>query len=309
MTKIISRPYAGEEDLQSITALLAAVRDAKVISRYPGAADLEEMLSLQAVKENTRLWWDADGDLAAFAIVDHYQNLWYESRRGEATNQIEGEIIDWGVCCIRKFMAPSGEEASLDAGCRDEDAARIELLEAHGFIKQDITTLHMAQALTGSMPAPQLPEGFVLRTVAGEGEVEDLVRLHRCAFGTEHLTVEERQAMIRMQDYDPELDLLVTAPDGRMAAYCLCSIDDGENRISGRKTGSVDTIAVHPDFRGLGLAKALLLAGMVKLSQRGVEWAVMGTSSENQAMQRTALAAGFHVQATTFWYSLPVRGD
>jgi hypothetical protein len=47
---------------------------------------------------------------------------------------------------------------------------------------------------------------------------------HRAAFGTEYLTVEERLATMREPEYDPELDLLAVAPDGRLAAYCMCFI-------------------------------------------------------------------------------------
>lgn len=306
MTKIICRSYAGEKDLQSMAELLIAVRDANSIARYPEAGDLEELLAIEAVRNNTRLWWEPDKELAAFAIVDAYHNLWFETRLGEWAGQIEKEIIDWGIHCIQMETIDPDGEASLDASCREDDKTRIEFLEAHGFKRQEITTLHLVQALTEPIPEPQLPDGFIMRYVAGEHEVEDLVRLHRGAFGTENMTVEERLSIMRVRDYDPELDLLVTTPEGRMAAYCLCSIDKGENTVNRGKHGTIDTIAVHPDFRGLGLAKALLMAGMLKLKQRGAEMSVMSTSSENSAMQHTALGVGYSVHSKTLWYSLPI---
>lgn len=306
MTRIIRRAYTGEKDLQSIAALLAAVRGPDLLEQYPAAGDLEELLSLQRVRDNTRLWWNTDDGLSAFALVDHYHNLWFETKRDDTAAEIEREIIDWGVRCIQKEITQSGEESTLDASCRDDDTRRIALLEERGFIRQEITTIHLARSLMDPLPAPQPPEGFTMRPAAGEGEVEALVRLHRSAFGTENMTVEERLAMMRAQDYDRQLDLLVTAPDGRMAAYCLCSFDRVRDNKRGGVQGAIDTIATHPDFQGLGLAKALLLAGMMKLKQRGADRAVMSTSSENSAMQRTAFSVGYSVQSKTLWYSLPV---
>ena len=42
---------------------------------------------------------------------------------------------------------------------------------------------------------------------------------------------------------------------------------------------------------------------MQLLKDRGVEAAVMGTSSENLAMQFVALVFGFQVESTTVWCS------
>ena len=61
-----------------------------------------------------------------------------------------------------------------------------------------------------------------------------------------------------------------------------------------------------PDFQQQGLARALLLTGFHKLKQRGIDTAVLGTSSENIAMQRTAQAVGFRVQFTKLWFTKSV---
>jgi ribosomal protein S18 acetylase RimI-like enzyme len=151
-----------------------------------------------------------------------------------------------------------------------------------------------------------MPAGFGLHHVAGEREAADLVELHRAAFGSEVMTVEERLAMMRTPDYDAELDLVAIALDGRLAATCLCTIRREENRRSGRKEGYTDLIATHPSFRRQGLAKALLLAGMHYLQERGMDTAVLGTSSENVPMQRAAQAVGFRIKSTRLWFARPV---
>jgi ribosomal protein S18 acetylase RimI-like enzyme len=136
-----------------------------------------------------------------------------------------------------------------------------------------------------------------------------LVALHRAAFGTENLTVEDRLSWMRVPEYDPALDLVVVAPDGILTAYCHCFISAEENARAGRSEGWTDPIATHPTYQRRGLASALLLEGMRRLRARGIETAVLGTSSENIAMQRAAASVGFRAAWTRIWFEKPVPGE
>jgi mycothiol synthase len=308
MTAFASRPYAGAEDLQSMMDLLMAARPAERITDYPSIIDLQEALGMPALQENTRLWVDAEGQLVSFAFVDLYHNLRFEIAPRAGGSEIESQIVAWGVECIRRAMHESGKALTLDASCRDDDTERIALLERHGFVRQEMRTLRMVRPLNEPIPAPQVPLGFRIRHVVGEHEVDEVVALHRAAFGTEKMTVEERLSMMRVPEYDPDLDLLAVAPDGEFVAYCTCSISQTENVNTGRDEGYIDTIATHPSFQRRGLARALLLTGLRLLKERGMDMAVLGTSSENIAMQQAARAVGFDVQSTTLWFAKPIPG-
>lgn len=306
MTILVNRTYSGASDLQPMLDLLVAARPACRIAAYPGIVDLREILALSEVQANTRLWLGANDQVAAFALVDQYNNLCFEIDQLAANSEIEAEIVAWGEKCIRRAVQASDESWTLDASCRDDDSERIALLERNGFVRQEGCSLHMARSLDAPIPTPQVPTGFSIRPVAGEHEARELVALHRAAFDSENMTVEERLAMMRALEYDQELDLLAVAPDARLAAYCMCSISQEENKRSGRNEGHTDPVATHPDFQRRGLARALLLTGLHKLKQRGIELAVLGTSSDNVAMQRVALAVGFCVESTTLWFAKPV---
>jgi len=306
MTISVSRLYSGTKDLQSMLDLLAAIRPAARMSDYPSMVDLHELLTLRNVQENTRLWLDAKGSMVGYAFVDHYNNLQFEFDPHSAHPDIESEMVSWGVACIRRAMQEHGETLALDASCREDDTERIMLLERHGFVRLETRSLQMIRPLDLPIPEPQLPAGFMIRHAAGEQEVEALVALHRAAFGTENMTVEERLAMMRVPDYDAALDLLAVVPGGELAAYCLCSISREENERTGQHVGYTDPVATHPAYQRRGLAQALLLAGMRELKARGMEAAMLGTSSENAAMQRAAESVGFYVQSTTLWFTKAV---
>jgi ribosomal protein S18 acetylase RimI-like enzyme len=117
------------------------------------------------------------------------------------------------------------------------------------------------------------------------------------------MTTQERLAMMSVPGYEAALDLVAIASGGQIVAYCMCSIRREENRMTGRNDGYTDPIATRPQFQRRGLGRALLLTGMRALRARGAEVAILGTTSENTAMLRTATAVGFRVRSTTVWFA------
>jgi ribosomal protein S18 acetylase RimI-like enzyme len=158
----------------------------------------------------------------------------------------------------------------------------------------------MVRKLAEPIPEPQLPQGFIIRPVSGTQEAEAIASTHRAAFGTEYMTIENRLAIMNTSEYDPSLDLVAVAPDGTIAAYCTCSVNETN------KEGSTDPVATHPQFQRMGLARALLLTGMKILKERGMETACLGTSGANLAMQKTAESVGFHVDFRVLWFEKKV---
>jgi ribosomal protein S18 acetylase RimI-like enzyme len=303
MDVLTNRPYAGKADLQAMIDLLIAARPIERITDYPSIADLHHLFGRSETIANTRLWEDGDGRLMGFAIFVGYVGALYFEILPEATHtDIAAQVIAWGMERLRNTEQESDEPLELQASCRADNAERIALLERHGFMRQERYTLHYVRPLDEPIPEPQVPEGFAIRHVEGEHEVEALVALHRAAFDTENMTVESRLSWMRTPDYDPELDLVAVAPDGTLATYLFCSINREENALTGRKEGRTDPVATYPKFQRRGLAQALLLTGLHLLKQRGVETARMGTGSWNVAMQETARSVGFRAESRTIFF-------
>ena len=121
------------------------------------------------------------------------------------------------------------------------------------------------------------------------------------------MTVDYRRSIMNAPDYLPDLDLVAVAPDGRLAAFCVCQVfPDDSPRAGGTREGWTDPIGTAPDFQRMGLAKALMLTGMRLLKERGIDTVLMGTSSTNTAMQHTARSLGFQTVSNTLWYSKQV---
>ncbi len=298
MSHISNRIYKDEKDFQIILDLLIKVRPPTHLNAYPVKVNIEENLASEEIRANTRLWFD-DGQPVGWAYVDEFNNLRWEldSNYEEALGV---EIVKWGESCIRKKLA-NGETSTLDASCREDYAERITFLKQHGFHQTEDISVHMTCPLSEPIPEPELPQGFVIRPIKGVEEAEAVASTHRAAFGTEYMTTENRLAIMNTSEYDPSLDLLVIAPDGTVAAYCTCSVNDQA------KVGLTDPVAAHPNYQRMGLARALLLKGMQLLKERGMVSAHLGTSGDNIAMQKTAESVGFTVEYKTIWFSKEVH--
>ena len=287
-------------DLQALRSLL------RMPVNELDATDFEEDIALEQVRQDTRVWQDQNGRTVAFALIDPGNNLCFSWEQASHTAELEVQIVDWGLSCMRRRNLESGQTATLDASCHPENKLRLSFLERHGFRKEAIRTLEYERDLQLAIPESFLPAGFSLRAVKGEEQVDQLAALHRAAFGTNMMTREYRLAMMRVPGYDPSLDLYIEAPDGMPVAFCVCSIEDEDGSSVG-KVGYTDPIGVHQGFQGQGLGKAVLLAGLKILKDRGIDRAKLGTSSENISMQRLAEAASFRIVSEKIWFSKPVE--
>jgi len=294
MNSLISRAYSADAALAKIIDLLRVARPADRVSDYPGATDLREMLCQPELQARTRLWFDQHDQLLACTLVDAYNNFLFDYLPHANSPELEAAIMQWGMKCAG---------LPLDAVCREDDVERVAWLTRHRFQPQAMSTLSFARSLSEPIPDPQLPAGFFIRSVTGPAELDALVALHRAAFGTDNMTVEERRAMISGPDYRRELDLVAVAPNDQLAGFCVCCIAVEENAATGRSEGYTDPIGVHPDFQRQGLARALLLTGLKLLHECGLAYAALGTSSENVAMQAAARSAGFQLESTKVWFA------
>lgn len=303
MSILTSRVYCGPDDLKAMIALTQALRLAGQVV-YPIAADLYEELADVEIQATARLWENERRELAGFAYVDRWQNLVDVFTAREFTPEIETELIEWVIAAVQRRNQAKGTQQPLDASALASDLPRLAFLERHGFELQAESSLLMKRSLAQPIPEPELPPGFTIRPMGGEAEIEDYVALHRLAFGTENMTVDYRRAIMSAPDYLPELDLVAVAPSGELAALCVCQIfPDDRPRAGGQKEGWTDPVATHPTYQRLGLSKALMSTGMRLLKERGIDTAILGTSSENLAMQRAAEAVGFQMVTKTVWYS------
>ncbi|MEV0775570.1 GNAT family N-acetyltransferase [Streptomyces sp. NPDC050433] len=102
---------------------------------------------------------------------------------------------------------------------------------------------------------PVLPDGFRFRT-AGEAGPRAAVQAHLDAWAPSPYTAEAYEGVRRTAPYRGDLHVLVEAPDGTMAASTIMWLDEAN------RTAEFEPVGTHPDYRRLGLGRAMLLHGM-----------------------------------------------
>lgn len=288
------REFRDSSDIKIIRQLLLSLTGNQSIS------DFEEVIQIRSVQQNTRLWFK-DMHLIAFAYVDDFCNLCFEIAPEIYDPKLEQEIVAWGADCMRNKIKETGENAPLDSSCLASNKDRNAILKRMGFIQQEVRSLHFSRDLSDPIPVLSFPNGYIIRCIIGESEVSHLVSLHRAAFGTEHMTIEYRLAMMHAPEYDQTMDWVVTSPDGNLAAFCIGTID-----LEDATLGYLDPIGTHPDHRRIGLSAGMVSFGLGFLKSRGVNFVQFGTSSENIPMQQLASRLGFTLLYETIWFSKEV---
>jgi len=155
------------------------------------------------------------------------------------------------------------------------------------------------RSLDEPIPNGALPDGFSIRSVAGEHEVELVAAVHDSAFrpkwaGGAYLPV------MRTPGFDVERELVVVAPDGRFAAYLIYWLD----HIS--RSGLFEPVGCHADFRRRGLTKALMYEGMRRMRARGMHTAIVLHHADNPASTALYASAGFRPAFAITDYRKPV---
>jgi ribosomal protein S18 acetylase RimI-like enzyme len=308
MTKLQTAGYQPD-DLAKLVDFIFRIRKPEELPQFPTRVDLEELMDSRQIRELTQFWLDESGDIAGYAFIDpRFCNLDFEVEPVENTIGLLKEIIPWGIDTFRKLKKSGkvAQDSSLDTNCNERDTLRVDLLKSYGFIPQDLMTLHLSRSLSDPIPPINLPAGFTIRPVAGECEVEAVTALFHAAYGSDRMTREDILSIMRTSSYDRELDLVAIAPDGRLVGLCTCGIEEDLNRLLSQKLGSTDPVLVHPDFQGLGLARALIWSGWEKLKSRGIQVAELLTSNHNEKGIAAFTKAGYRIDARRQWFSHPV---
>jgi mycothiol synthase len=284
-----------DNDIQAMRELRGRLASKSTI------VDFDEQILLSSIRATTRIWRQGN-EIVGFAFVDESNNLWFDTETEFALlDVLEAEIVGWGVICIKRRITETGTANILDSTCNTNNNHRIHVLEKHGFMANKVRSLQYSHSLNEPMIEYPLPSGFSIRCVKGKAEVEQLVDLHRAAFGTNHMTIEYRLAMMSTMQYIQEMDLVVMTPNDELAAFCVCGFDDPNKKI-----GYTDPIGTHPSYRRFGLGKALISAGLIALKNAGANTVRLGTSSENIAMQKLANDLGFVCVSEKLWFSKAV---
>ena len=136
------------------------------------------------------------------------------------------------------------------------------------------------------------------------GEEVELTQLQNRAFagtwGYNPNTVEEITYKTNLSNCSPE-DVVLACDGDKVVGYCWTQVACKGGVPSERK-GQIFMLGLDPDYRGKGIGKKILLAGLAHLKSRSLQVAELTVDSENKVACALYKSIGFKVQTSTFWY-------
>ena len=289
------RAYQGESDLQKIIDLFDACEAVDRLEQSISIAQLQLSIEAPGVDQDRdlSLWEDANQRLIGFGELSINEptpdnladgNLWFFVHPVARDGNLDRQIIAWAESRMQEVGKAQQGQPKLLTWSRNSRVDRIATLEQYGF-EASRQFLFLTQTLPEVIPTPQLPPGFTIRAIDCERDARAWVNLHNQSFANtwnyHPLTVERYRCRLQDPDYLPELDLVAIDPNGKFASICLCVIDRTQNAFRGRKEGWVALLFTHPDFQQRGLARAMLLNGLDRLKNLGMDIAKIGVDAEN----------------------------
>jgi len=272
------RDYAGPDDL---LAMQRAVQRGWTPRRRWHVGDLAWARHAEPGREpgwRTTLWQD-DGDHAVLAWgwagLPGHLDLHVDPTRP----QLAAEVLAWFE------QATAGSQRSVTV--LETEAHLVAALDRAGYRPRAKAPFfqHCLLNLDRSLPAPRLPDGYRLRAVRPD-EAPARAAAHRAAWHPERIgelhappvdlgdaesgvTTEGYRAVMGAWPYRHDLDQVVEAPDGTLAAFALGWLDQAN------QVGELEPVGTDPRHARRGLGSAVSLACLHALRDAGATRAVV----------------------------------
>jgi mycothiol synthase len=284
---VSSRAYRHEDDFQAVMSYL---RDT-----YSETASLHNWLpprfenSGKGMEPDTRIWEFCSGEPRPriLAVANPEAKFRYFIQIHPDYSFLEEEIIQW----IEDHSAaqkaePGGQRLSVVA--LEGNPAREEALRRHGFERGEVYGILRLRDVDAPIPGYRVPDGFEVRSVCPEKDFDEIARGVRAVFGHgEWFTREVLEETSRLSFYHEDLDLVAVDPDGKIASFCTFRLDPPSG------IAELEPMGTLPEYRGQGIARALLCEGFRRLVRYDPTLLYIGGAADNPAANRLYELTGF----------------
>ncbi len=288
------------EDVPAIAAL-----ENRLLERDGGAGTVTEQFIKEFLgqpnltPEEELFLYEVDGELLASALVVPPEPVIRRSVLDMKT------VSDRGTADIERALVRRALRKAWDLGALmlhaqvPEDSPRCRLLEEEGF--RDVRVYWMMRWNPADLPLAETPAGFSFRSYGRPGDAEALTSVQNSSFGGSWgfapNTPEEiaYRAGMSLNDHD---GIIFLNHGDEVAGYCWTFLTgSGED-----KHGTISMIGTHPDYRGQGLGRPLLHAGLRLLVGQGARWVELEVDDANPPATRLYTSTGFKKVSERHWF-------
>jgi ribosomal protein S18 acetylase RimI-like enzyme len=222
------------------------------------------------------VWENEEG---AIVGVVHSEN----EEAGEAWTQIHPDYIalyDEMVTYAEAHLADRVDDVAFVKLYVNDGSELEAIARARGYKKLPYTTHHAEYVIDPeALPEPELPDGFVIKSVLDEDDVDKRRIAKAIAFGGGYAPSDWVPASLYQQiqqapDYRKDLDLFIVAPNGEYVSFCTIWVDE-KNRYA-----NFEPVGTHAAYQRQGLGRALLTEGFRRMAARGITRSFMDSGNE-----------------------------
>jgi len=285
----------------------ASIQDSLAVHQIYVASDLYDQLnwsgSLQEVKQDfeypsvkperdTILVLTSNGQPAAFGIIfpneagsDHLAFLYASVHPDHRRQGLGSLILSWMEQRGREWLAVFDDSLPrrLRVNCPERTIDRMRLFEKHGF--QPVRYFYrMRRDLREPIPHRPLPPGIEVRSFSPEYSEAARIVVDRAFQDHWHHTPMTKevwdQQTTKSDSFRPDLTLLAFAGD-QLVGVSVNRVFAEDNARAGIQEGWIGSLGVLKEWRGQGLASALLCESMRRFTADGRQAAGLNVDTEN----------------------------
>ncbi len=183
---------------------------------------------------------------------------------------------------------------------------RISILEKRGYVRRGAAEKQWIKDLPANLEPAPLPPGYAVRSL-GDG-LELLERCYASGLGFHggdiRVGIENRNDPTWYRNiqtaplYRRDLDLVAVAPDGSVASFCTIWFDDVT------RSAYFEPVATIPSKQRMGLGRAVLTEGLIRLSRMGAVRAFVGGYSDAANALYSSIFGTRHTINEPWWRRL-----
>lgn len=313
------RHFEGEADFEGMLAVIDAAKRFDGVERTDSVDDMATYyrhlvncdpyrdMCIATVGGQTigysRVWWEEQDDGVRVYLSTGFLHPGWR-RQG-----IGREILSWSQNRLKEIATdhPPATKAVFRSFADGGEIGAKALLESDGYAPVTFVA-SMCRSLVGDLPDSPLPEGLEVRPVEPE-HMRPIWEADAQAFldhwGSRPQTEVDWERFLSRPNTDPTLWRVAWEGD-RVIGQVRSYIDPAENAEYHRLRGYTENISTAKDWRGRGVARALICQSMAALRERGMTEVALGVHTENPTGAFQLYSnLGYQIEATWTVYEKP----
>jgi mycothiol synthase len=234
------------------------------------------------LEETVFIWETESGQIAAVLNPEDRGCVFLQIHPDFCTTELEEEMLVTAETHLTSATLDRDRKPRLWVSTDSQDKALLGVLTKRGFQRMDMKEYKHRRSLDEPLPDVPATPGYTIRAL-GDG-LELLERCYAMGLGFRKDDVNAARAKRDHPEwyhslqsaplYRRDLDLIVVASDGSIAAFCTIWFDDVT------RTACFEPIATVPAHQRHGLARAIMIEGMHRLKHMGCKVAFVNGFSE-----------------------------